>query len=268
MDFKSQFLGDILVSMGIISRQQLDEALQFQQSLVEGILSETDPDRTELISKSRTACQRVPMLGQILADKGYVTKEQISPVLEIQVTRATGLIRLGSAKLARSLGVGGIINHSIDLVNALSLIMKYANIVTDSMASSLMLIDFKTRELVFSVPTGPDADKLEDIRIPPGAGVAGWVVENEQYALVPDASKDPRFYSGIDAVTRMKTKSILCVPLKSKQKIIGVLEVINKKNGLCFTEEDALLLKVFSHHAAIAIENAMQFDSMAKSSMG
>ena len=268
MNLQAQLLGDILVSMGIISRQQLDEALQLQQSLVEDILPKIEPGRTELIPKISATRKKVPMLGQILANKGFVTEEQIAPALEIQVTRATALIRLGSAKLARSLGVGGAISHAVDLVNVLTLIMKYANVVTDSVASTLMLMDNKTGELVFSVPTGPNADELEDVRIPLGIGVAGWVAENGQYALVPDTSRDPRFYPKIDTVTGMKTKSILCVPMKSKQKLIGVLEVINKKNGACFEEEDALLLEIFSHHAAIAIENTMLFDSRVGSSIG
>ena len=158
--------------------------------------------------------------------------------------------------------MGFIINSTVDLVDVLSMIMKYANIVTDSVASTLMLLDDKTGELVFSVPTGPNADQLEDIRLPPGTGVAGWVAQHERYLLVEDANKDERFYNGVDAMTGIKTTSLLCVPMKSKRKLIGVLEVINKKNGEGFTEEDAMLLSIFSHHAAIAIENAMLFNSM------
>lgn len=262
MNLNSHLLGDLLVSMNIISSEQMDEALQFQQVFVDTVLPETDIDRTELISKGRKTSHQVPMLGQILVKKGFVTEEQLTPALEIQAQRATDLRRLDNAKLATALEVGFIINSTIDLVDVLSLIMKYANIVTDSIASTLMLLDEKTGELVFSVPTGPNADELEDIRIPPGVGVAGWVAKNEQYLLVPDTRKDSRFYSDIDTITGMETKTLLCVPMKSKRKLIGVLEVINKKNGSCFKEEDALLLSIFSHHAAIAIENAMLFNSM------
>ncbi|MBU3952921.1 MAG: response regulator [Proteobacteria bacterium] len=262
MNINSHLLGDLLVSMGIISRSQLEEALRFQQLFFKDVLPETDLDRTELISRGRNTCQKIPMLGQILVKKGYVTEEELAPALQIQSKRATDLSLLDSDKLATALEVGFIINSTINLVDVLSLIMKYANIVTDSVASTLMLLDDKTGELVFSIPTGPDAGKLEDIRIPSGEGIAGWVAKNEQYLLVPDTSKDARFYAKIDALTGMTTKSLLCVPMKSKRKLIGVLEVINKKNDSCFGEADALLLSVFSHHAAIAIENAMLFKSM------
>ena len=266
MNINSHLLGDLLVSMGIISRSQLEEALRFQQLFFKDVLPETDLDRTELISRGRNSCQKIPMLGQILVKKGYVTEEELVPALQLQSKRAMDLSLLDSDKLATALEVGFIINSTINLVDVLSLIMKYANIVTDSVASTLMLLDDKTGELVFSIPTGPDAGKLEDIRIPSGEGIAGWVAKNEQYLLVPDTSKDPRFYAKIDALTGTKIKSLLCVPMKSKRKLIGVLEVINKKNDSCFGEADALLLSVFSHHAVIAIENAMLFNIHAESS--
>jgi signal transduction histidine kinase len=92
--------------------------------------------------------------------------------------------------------------------------------------------------------------------------VAGWVAEKQSYLLVPDTRKDDRFYPRIDDMTGMETRSLLCVPMKSKRKLIGVLEVMNKKDNSFFTQDDALILSVFSHHAAIAIENAMLFNSM------
>lgn len=262
MNINSHLLGDLLVSMGIISRDQLEESLTFQQLFFEKGLPETDVDRTELISRSRKSCHRIPMLGQILVKKGFVTEEDLLPVLEIQNKRATDLSLLDRDKLSMALEVGLIINSTIDLLDLLSLIMKYANLVTDSMASTLMLLDEKTNELVFSVPTGPNAETLEDIRIPSGEGIAGWVAKHEQYVLVPDTRLDSRFYPKIDSLTGMQTKTLLCVPMKSKRKLIGVLEVMNKKNDASFDKEDALLLSVFSHHAAIAIENAMLFSAM------
>jgi hypothetical protein len=84
-----------------------------------------------------------------------------------------GLRLLSSEKLALVIQIGFIINLTVVLVDVLSLIMKYANIVTDAKASTLMLLDDKTGELVFSIPTGPNADDLKDTRIPPGVGVAG-----------------------------------------------------------------------------------------------
>ncbi len=264
MNINSHLLGDHLRSLGIISAQQLEEALNYQKELAGTTVSEPDVDRVELISKKREKNRNVPLLGQILLEKNIITEDLLAPVLAMQNRQVRELRMLSSEKLALVIQIGFIINSTVDLVDVLSLIMKYANIVTDAKASTLMLLDEKTGELVFSVPTGPSADELKDIRIPPGAGVAGWVAENQQYVLVDDARKDSRFYSGIDDMTGGETRSLLCVPMRSKRKIIGVMEVINKKNGGCFTEDDALLLSIFSHQAAIAIENAILFDSIQK----
>jgi two-component sensor histidine kinase len=97
---------------------------------------------------------------------------------------------------------------------------------------------------------------LLDIRIPPGKGIAGWVAQHGKPLLIPNVGEDPRFYPGVDKMTGFETTSILCVPLKAKTKLIGVLEVMNKLNGNSFNEEDSLLLCIYAYQAAMAIENA------------
>ncbi|MFH2091550.1 MAG: GAF domain-containing protein [Pseudomonadota bacterium] len=262
MNINSHLLGDLLRSMGIITEEQLDEALQIQTGLVSGHVSEPGINPVEFVTKVRESDKDIPLLGQVLLDKGYITKDLLSPILAMQNRQVRELRLLSSEKLALVIQIGYIINSTVNLVDVLSLIMKYANIVTDANASTLMLLDDKTGELVFSVPTGPNADALKDIRIPPGVGIAGWVAENQHYVLVEDAKQDSRFYSHIDDMTGAQTRSLLCVPMRAKRKLIGVLEVINKNSGSSFTEDDALLLNIFSHQAAIAIENAMLFDSI------
>jgi len=144
----------------------------------------------------------------------------------------------------------------------LTAIMRHANQVTHSDASTLMLLDEEKKELVFSVPTGPKADQLTDIRIPCGEGIAGWVAEHEETVLVQDVNKDSRFYKAIDKISGFETKSILCVPVKSKTKLIGVLEVVNKTDGTSFTRQDSILLSIFAQQAAMAIENARLYEEL------
>lgn len=262
MNINTIFLGDVLIKKGILTRSQLEEALSFQQGFIIDLLKETDFNRVELISKSRDERKEIPKIGEILLDKGFLKLKELNTALQYQAEKAMDPSVLNSKKLAKALKVGFIINSSIDILEVLSLIMKYANIVTDGEGSTLMLMDDKTGELVFSVPTGTGSDDLKDIRIPPGKGIAGWVAENQQYVLVKDTKSDPRFYSQIDHLSGIETKSLLCVPLRSNRKLIGVLEVVNKKDGGTFNEDDALLLSILSHQAAIAIENAMLFTAV------
>lgn len=264
MTLFSHLLGDILVGMDAITRQQLDDALNEQVSFMDHNDLYTVTDRPGLVTGVRSIGKQTMLLGQILINKGYITMEQLQPALDIQAKRAKNLSRLDSEKLSMALELGFIINSTLNLVDVLSLIMKYACLVTDAEASTLMLLDEKTGELVFSVPTGTRADRLEDIRIAPGTGIAGWVALNEEHVLVKDTSNDPRFYSEIDRITGSETRSLLCVPMRAKRKLIGVLEVINKGDIHGFTEQDALLLTIFAHQAAIAIDNATLVNSLKR----
>jgi len=151
---------------------------------------------------------------------------------------------------------GNIIHSSLDSQEVFSMIMENTNKVAGSEASTLFLLDEDSDELVFCMPTGPMADKLANKRIKKGQGIAGWVVESGEPAIVPDVKSDPRFFTGIDDDTGFQTKSILCVPLMLNHEPIGVIEAINKQDGSSFTEKDALLLSAFAEQTVMAIENA------------
>jgi HD-GYP domain-containing protein (c-di-GMP phosphodiesterase class II) len=127
--------------------------------------------------------------------------------------------------------------------------------ITDAQASSLLMVDRENRELVFEAATGEKSDELIKSRIPLGEGIAGWAALQGEPLLVPDVSKDPRFYKKVDEATGFVTRSILCVPLKSRDKVIGVVEVLNKRGGLSFTKRDVQLLTALARQAASAIEN-------------
>ena len=253
-----RLLGEILADMGFVTSKQLGEALRRQRKILEDKTLPELRQRAGLVSETRLTRDTdvAPLLGKILTDMGFVTKEQLAEALKEQSEAAEEYKSLDSGKLGAIIEISSIVNSTLNLVEVLGLIMRHANRVTNSVASTLMLIDDKTGELVFSIPTGPKADKLTDIRIPRGKGIAGWVAEHEQPVLVPNAQEDSRFYPRIDKISGLETKSILCVPVKAKTKLIGVLEVINKDDGTSFAEEDALFLSIFASQAATAIENA------------
>jgi PAS domain S-box-containing protein len=260
-----QLLGKIMTDMGFVAGQQLDEALKRQRGIFEEKILPERVQRVSLVSEARLATDTTPLLGQILTDMEFATKEQIEEGLRAQDRMVEAYKQLDSEKLGAAIEIGSMVNSSLNLAEVLALIMRHVNRVTDSIASTLMLLDDKTGELVLSIPTGPKAAKLTDIRLPSGEGIAGWVVEHGQPALVPNARADPRFYQEIDKKSKFETKSILCIPLKAKTKLIGVLEVINKANGNSFTEEDSLVLSVFAYQAAMAIENARLYGELRES---
>ena len=148
----------------------------------------------------------------------------------------------------------GEINSSQETDSLLESIMRAAQEVMEAEASSLMLLDPETGELVITVPTGPAGSAVSGIRIPPGEGFGGWVVENRQPLLVEDAAKDPRFFGDV-AGSQFQTRDLVCVPMTSSRgEILGALQAINHKGSERFQERDVALLTALSAQAAIALE--------------
>jgi DNA-binding response OmpR family regulator len=125
-------------------------------------------------------------------------------------------------------------------------------------ACSLLLLDQETNELEFTVTLEGDAARFSGFRLKPGQGIAGWVAKHGQPLLVADVRGDPRFYASVDHTTGFESRSILCVPLRVKGRVIGVLEAINKRGGpeSKFTEEDLEMLTALASWVAVAVENA------------
>ncbi len=122
---------------------------------------------------------------------------------------------------------------------------------------SLLLVDEKTNELYFQIATGEAASKLKDVRLKMGQGIAGWVAQSGVASIVPDVSKDPRFSGQVDAMTKMRTHSIICVPIRGKERVLGVIEIINYVGKREFDQEDMALLQAMADYSAIALENAI-----------
>jgi signal transduction histidine kinase/ActR/RegA family two-component response regulator len=259
-----KMIGEVLSDLGFVTRTQLEQALGRQREILETKVLPERLRRSRLVAESRQASlsTAIPMLGELLKEMGFVSQAQLDTALETQKDMVQQVGSLESEALFRVMDMGVMVNMSLNLAEVLNLIMKNANQVTGSEASTLMLVEEETAELIFSVPTGPKEDQITDVRIRRGQGIAGWVAEHEQPVIIPDVSSDSRFFDGIDKLSGFKTKSVLAVPLKTKSKLIGVLEAVNKKDGSRFTEQDALLLTIFGTQAAMAIENARLYGEL------
>lgn len=138
-------------------------------------------------------------------------------------------------------------------------VIENVNRVLQVQAGSLLLLDQEAGELEFAVTLGEDAARFSDLRVKLGEGIAGWVAQHAKPLLVPDVRQDPRFYSQIDRITGFQTHAVLCVPLKAKGQVIGVIEVINKQRGPkspSFTQGDKELLTMLASWVSVAVENA------------
>src|ERR1700692_1457242 len=122
--------------------------------------------------------------------------------------------------------VAKALTSSLNLDSILQAIMEKVAAYFRPDTWSLLMTDDEHHELYFAIAIGDASESLKSIRLRIGEGIAGWVAKYGEPLVVPDVSKDERFASRIDEMTKWKTKSILCVPLASKNRILGVIQLI------------------------------------------
>lgn len=161
------------------------------------------------------------------------------------------IIKDYSTRLERILNITMDLREEIYGDILLEKIMDYALSITRSDAGSILLID--NDKLIFKIVKGEKAEKLIGTSVEKGKGISGWVAETGIPVRIPDVSKDKRFNSSIDTLTGYQTKSILCMPLKTKSGVIGVLELLNKTDERPYRERDEEIITYLAEQAAISI---------------
>ena len=157
--------------------------------------------------------------------------------------------------------------HALIGVDALlQLITEKLRVLLDAEACSVILYDAERHELYF--PESSD-DRLEStarlkaVRFPASEGISGWVLREGQSVLVPDVSREPRFYHAVDRAMGTESRSLICAPLRTRSGILGVTEVINKRSAP-FTEDDLDLLNAMAGSIAVALENARVYEALRR----
>ena len=182
--------------------------------------------------------------------------------LEQQVADLQQRLDQGTARFSKLIEIGTLLNSTLKLDELLELIMSSATELLGAETSSLLLRDEETNELTIEVVTQEQRDDVVKQRVPAGVGIAGWVVEHAEPVVVKDARDDPRFYTGLDERTGFETRSIVAVPLRTKEHVVGVVEIINKLDG-DFEESDVELATALANQAGVAIDNARLYARLA-----
>ena len=186
-------------------------------------------------------------LLQAIADQaaGAIVKSRL---LEEAERRARQLTTLN--EVARSL------SSTLELAPLFNQILKSAVDILNCGAGSLLLRDQQTDEMVFEAAVGPVAANLIGQRLPPGKGLVGKAVETRQPIIVNDVRRTKDWFEKTDEESGFTTNDMLVVPMIFKDEVTGVVEVLNRQDGLPFTPDDQELLMAFSSQAAVALENA------------
>ncbi len=143
--------------------------------------------------------------------------------------------------------------NAIALINSL---LEAALEAVDSEDGSLQLLDEEKGELVFVDVHGASREALLGFRMPASQGIAGWVATHRQPELVADVRQEPRFSPLVDQSTGFRTVSLMCVPLTDGPRTLGVIEVVNSRSGIPFTQKDLELLLVAAQLASLALVRA------------
>jgi signal transduction histidine kinase len=153
--------------------------------------------------------------------------------------------------------VGQSLSMNLDLYSLLNDIKLHVPDVVNAERCSIFLLDEAQNELLIDIP-----GQLRQFRMPADRGIAGWVAMHGIPQIVNDVDQDPRWYNGIEREVDFITRSLLCVPMRVQDRIIGVMQLLNKRGGGLFTEQDIQLLTTLASQVAIAIENASLYRSL------
>ena len=151
--------------------------------------------------------------------------------------------------------VGGLL---ISTLKEESIQRRALRAITDLMnaeTGSILLLDKERRELFFEFALGDRHQRVKELRLSVDSSIAGWVVKHGKPLTVNDVNVDERFDDRVDKHTNFLTRNIICVPVRVKGKVVGVIQAINKRNG-SFAQRDMDIFKLFSSQVAIALENA------------
>jgi Nif-specific regulatory protein len=176
-----------------------------------------------------------------------------------------GLAQVDLDRFQTLIEINALINSDFsDLRAVLQRIVESATRLTEGEASSLLLVNPENNKLYFEIALGSKAPQMHQFSLEMGEGVAGWVALHNRSVIVNDTDEDPRHKRDIGRQIDYPASSILAVPMRIKERCIGVLEILNKKNNKSFGEDDLQWLEIFSNQAAIAIQNARDFQRVRK----
>jgi signal transduction histidine kinase len=158
-------------------------------------------------------------------------------------------------RLSRMVEVSVTLNSTLDLDRLLQFIIGTAADLVESEAASVMLVDENTHELFFAAATGSDPRELAGIPVPLEGSIAGTIVREDRPLIINDVTADPRHFRQVGEKTGFQVRSLIGVPMHIRERVLGVLEAVNKRQGV-FNEADLQTLSIIASLAAVAIENA------------
>ncbi|MEK7293935.1 MAG: GAF domain-containing protein [Nitrospirota bacterium] len=233
--------------------------------------------RTGFVTKSLIAVP-IPVQGRIIGVLEAVNKRGGKPFsnwdvdefacLSHQVALALEKTRLYReyhgkiGRLQKLQEISGVLNSSLNPADIRKRAIEAATVLMNAETGSLLLMDEAAQELYFDVALGEKGEGIRQIRLKVGQGIAGAVAKTQQPEIINDCYSDPRFNPEGDKKTGFRTRNMVCVPVKAKDKLLGVLQAINKKDVPFFTQDDLQDFISLANQVGIAIDNANLYEEI------
>lgn len=173
---------------------------------------------------------------------------------------------LSAEQLREIIEVSALITSSLDPDEIRRRAVEAAARLVDAERASLLLVDGRRHDMYFAVALGDDSGQLTRVRMTPGDGIAGSVLDSCRAVIVNDVQADSRHRSDLDASTGFTARSMICAPLACKDEPLGVIQVMNKRNG-DFDDDDLAALGILANQIAIAVENGLLYRRLRRSFM-
>ena len=159
------------------------------------------------------------------------------------------------SRLSRLVEISVTLNSTLDLDRLLQFIIESAAELAECEGASILLVDENTHDLFFAASTGSDPKELAKIPVPMEGSIAGTIYREDKTLILNDVGDDPRHFRQVGERIKFETRSLIGVPMRIRDKVTGVLEAVNKRQGT-FDETDAQTLSIIAAQAAVAIHNA------------
>ncbi|HMK07411.1 MAG TPA: GAF domain-containing sensor histidine kinase [Anaerolineales bacterium] len=179
------------------------------------------------------------------------------------VTQQVEELRQLIVRLSRLVEVSVTLNSTLEPEPLLQFLIGSAADLLDSEAASILLFDDKTQRLYFAASTGADPAELRKIPVPLEGSIAGTIYRDDSPLIINEVAADPRHYRQVGEKIRFEARTLIGVPMRMRERRIGVLEALNKRGGP-FTENDLQTLSIIASQAAVAIHNANLVSALQK----
>ncbi len=166
-------------------------------------------------------------------------------------------------RLARLVEISVTLNSTLEPDRLLRFIISSAADLLESEAASILLVDENTHNLYFAAATGSDPGELAGIPVPLEGSIAGTIFREDRPLIINEVATDQRHFREVGERIHFQTRSLVGVPMRIRERVTGVLEAVNKRNG-AFTESDVQTLQIIASQAAVALHNARLLEALQR----